>query len=48
MMKPFTLVLAVVLSSSLASPAASLNDTTTRGKICGHKCRPRLVDCKMS
>jgi hypothetical protein len=44
MTKFFTLMLAVALSFSFASPALSLTDTTTRGKICGHECPQRRLE----
>lgn len=45
MTKSFTLILAIALSFSFAAPPApSLTDTTTRGRICGHKCPQRRVE----
>jgi hypothetical protein len=42
--KLLTLMLAVFLSFALAAPALSLTDTTTRGRVCGHKCPQRRLE----
>ena len=40
----FTMTLAVALCLSLTAPALSLTDTSTKGRICGHKCPQRRLE----